>query len=684
MPTSVDMAKLNFYPPNYEKTLNEMKLRKDKKYRDSLYLSMEEFVEDENGESLFNNKCMVCHSLKKNSTGPNLFNVRQKWNKNVKIPNLLNEYIRNWVEATSKDKYVEKVNAQTPIAHNNFPDLNDSKINEIFDYIDGHSDTIVSESKKETVDKIISENNGGTVDKIHQGNLVFKDSQGNDWNFKVTKIDEFDIEIEIEADIKLNLIFYDGKDRHIEVKSTAKARPSKLYSIINNELDFTENVKKGLEKHKKTLDVKRMSNISTLLNFDIKYEVWVPGDARKYYYTVNDIKILVDKDYSNIEADNNSTESKNIPPSKVLAFWKPQFNNTNLATREFEKRMVFIHKTCNNKVLEVYTKNLDKSLSECDKIVVKMGYPEFEEFSNENLAIVNPTNPHLKNLSEFYEKVSSDLRKEFKDLQHIRLQKESEYDENVKNVRNESDKRNSLRSAKNQSEEIELNMESVYKQLGKKRPGYRTLSKSVGFTITSNAAIHNIDRFVRQQTTKRETGIFYDKDTKKTAKLSYEKMEIQVANHSTYERIYVYLFPNKLSSFQRISGSLGKFSYSLNQEFVYDIAIVAFKNDGYYFYAKKFIKGENMGSVSLEKVSEEKLDASLQQLNSSFGTKKEEISSEIKWILKEQENYVVQKNRRDMNAFRRKIYGVVFPCGGGGEAIDYEGVVEPDIEIKPK
>jgi TonB family protein len=63
-----------------------------------------------------------------------------------------------------------------------------------------------------------------------------------------------------------------------------------------------------------------------------------------------------------------------ISPSRVLAFWKPTFNNTNLATREFEQRMKAIHGTCNNAVLQKYTSQLKKPLSQIDQEVADMGH----------------------------------------------------------------------------------------------------------------------------------------------------------------------------------------------------------------------------------------------------------------------------------------------------------------------
>ena len=49
-----------------------------------------------------------------------------------------------------------------------------------------------------------------------------------------------------------------------------------------------------------------------------------------------------------------------VNPASVKTIWNRKFNNTNLATKEFEERMPYIHQTCNNSILELYINNLDK------------------------------------------------------------------------------------------------------------------------------------------------------------------------------------------------------------------------------------------------------------------------------------------------------------------------------------
>lgn len=507
LPTLVDMGKLNFYPQGYEDSLNKLKLRKDKKYRDSLYLSMEEFTPQytfhPETEPLFSASidfdfnCVTCHQPHQNGTGPKLFGVREKWANGGAKASSVYTWVNNWQYTASIDKYAQYVATWSPVAHNDFPKLSKAEINAIYDYID-------------------------------------------------------------------------------------------------------------------------------------------------------------------MQPASDTAGIFGIKPSRVLALWKPKFNNTNVSTREFEKRMRAIHETCEGKILEMYVKNLNQSLSEIDAKVAKMGYPEFEAFARENLAAVNPDNPHLKTLANYYENEIKMLQKEAKDLLRMRLEKERDWDKGTQEERSKEQNRSLERNTKNFDQELEHNTESVYRQLGKKRPEF--VKPSVGFTITGNANIYNIDRFVMDRTASRTSGGFYDKETGKTAKLTYNEMKLKVENAGKHDRLFVYLFPNKLSSYHRVDGQNGNFSYKLNGEFTYDLCIVGYKDDGYYFYSKKSIPAADLGSIKLEKISETKLNASLEQMNSNRFIKTDNISEEIKWLIREKENYSVQKLRMKMNAFRRNIAFTVFPC----------------------
>jgi hypothetical protein len=53
---------------------------------------------------------------------------------------------------------------------------------------------------------------------------------------------------------------------------------------------------------------------------------------------------------------------KGINPAIIKTIKDEQFQNTLLATREFEIRLQAIFNLCNNKAIEIYINNLDKNL----------------------------------------------------------------------------------------------------------------------------------------------------------------------------------------------------------------------------------------------------------------------------------------------------------------------------------
>ncbi|MBX9852756.1 MAG: hypothetical protein K2X86_13515, partial [Cytophagaceae bacterium] len=60
-----------------------------------------------------------------------------------------------------------------------------------------------------------------------------------------------------------------------------------------------------------------------------------------------------------------------IDPAIIKTIKSKKFQNTFLATKEFEARLKVIFKTCRNDILEIYINNLDKNLWEADELAYK-------------------------------------------------------------------------------------------------------------------------------------------------------------------------------------------------------------------------------------------------------------------------------------------------------------------------
>ena len=88
------------------------------------------------GEALFKAKCASCHQPHKNSTGPKLFKVRQKWADGGAKEGSIYKWVNNWQNAVAADPYAATVSQWSPTAMSAFPELKEAEINSIFDWVD--------------------------------------------------------------------------------------------------------------------------------------------------------------------------------------------------------------------------------------------------------------------------------------------------------------------------------------------------------------------------------------------------------------------------------------------------------------------------------------------------------------------------------------------------------------------
>lgn len=376
---------------------------------------------------------------------------------------------------------------------------------------------------------------------------------------------------------------------------------------------------------------------------------------------------IISEDTTEITADSvgaafseASIVNNYIYPSNVLAFWNKGFNNTNLATHEFERRMQVIHHTCDNSVLKVYTSNLDKSLKECDEQLVVMGHWQFEQFAAENVGKMEVGNPHVKQLQGFYQKSIKQLKKRNSVLQKQESDRRVKHDAKTKASRNKETQRTLSREKQAFDEEYEYNLNSVYKQLGRTR-GFTIRSGSNNYNgVASPSAIKNIDRLVAEATRNRES--LTVRENGKTAKIVYNDFTFSVPSADEYIKLFAYVLPYELNSYQRIEGKNGAFSHPLNDAFRYNVAVVGVTESGYELFTKRNIKDGELGQVPMKTVSKTKLDADIKQLNKVRGVQRLRFDQELDWLSQEQKDYKEQKMRKAINAFRDEIREILFPC----------------------
>jgi hypothetical protein len=359
-------------------------------------------------------------------------------------------------------------------------------------------------------------------------------------------------------------------------------------------------------------------------------------------------------DATRTNIDTTIDESYNfkfIPPTVVLSFWNSTFNNTLLSTHEFEARMKVIHAICDKSVLDLYMNNLNKAMWEIDQMAVEKGYPQFKKFVDERVGSLNPNDPHLKGLSAFYQKGIKQLRQQEKGLRKQEQIKRNKWDKELLSEREKEIERSIKRNENSFSEEYSLNHKNVRKQLG----------RVIGVKILNNTP-KNIDRLVMQSTINRESSEFYDPMTGKKGIIKYNNFSFEISDFKKYDKLFAYIFPDKLNSYHRLEGKNGKFTFPLNEDISYDLAIVGISVKGYSYVQHLSVKGGDIGKLLLESVSEDKLDNSISHLNSRRGLKPFAVKDEIRWLKTEQKNYVVKKKIIDEKAFRDQLRPKVFPC----------------------
>lgn len=379
----------------------------------------------------------------------------------------------------------------------------------------------------------------------------------------------------------------------------------------------------------------------------------------------------------------DSTEAYGgINPAKIKAIWNNGFSNTLIATKEFEERLQSIFLTCNDNILDVYVNNLDKNLYELDSMAALLCSGEiqakFQAFAQRKEGKVQVDQKRLKRLQEYYKQQQEILAKAVEKTKQAFWKKQLELNKNAAEKRATQQNKNFERLQDNYAKELDINLRSAYKQLGKTFPNrvnttaVLTPSNRRYRVTVRNNGWKNVDTYVRESLAKRESLDYTDPKTGKKAVIKYEKASVSIDQHEQYDRVLVYLLPDQLNSFMRMKKSKeGTYNEKLNELLDYHLVVLAYKGEQAFYFSQNDIEAKSYDNVQLTAISENELDKVLKQ----FGNKKkEDISQELDYLLFEQKESKRQKELQDMQAFRYKIECAIFPC--------YErAVLEPLSEV---
>jgi len=366
--------------------------------------------------------------------------------------------------------------------------------------------------------------------------------------------------------------------------------------------------------------------------------------------------------------------ARGIAPSNVQSIWNERFNNTNLATREFEERMWEIHRTCDNQVLDLYANNLDKNLSQLDSMAVQMGHGAFATFALRNDGRVQLPEHAAERLRKVYTEWSQRYAEAARMTQEEFYRKEAEADQEASKRQVDRQMKDIQQDSERFTREFTANLRSVYDQLG--YPWIPAPPPRAAFVVpVRNPGWWNVDKAVLASTTTRTSMAYTDDQTGKTATLTYTPTTIEVADKESFEALRVYLIPKELNSYQRVVEKDGTFTESLNSLFEYDLVCMGRKNGQQFAASRQRIGGGSNVSISMQTTSDEELQRMVRtpQVTLSLVNDLVEQARHLEWLEREAKRQQAKVKRDE---FRSALMPVVFPCWREGDGAPAEDQTE--------
>ena len=352
-----------------------------------------------------------------------------------------------------------------------------------------------------------------------------------------------------------------------------------------------------------------------------------------------------------------------INPAKIKAIWNEQFQNTLLATREFEERMSVIHKLESNTLLDLYINNLDKKLYEIDSMAASIAveYQQFRDFAARRDGAVKLNSAQSQQLRKYYENKTQTFMTAVAKTNHEFWEKQKQLDEEAANKHTEHYNDSLDNNTRRFEEELDLNLKSAYKQLGYDTSGTPRLpAANVYRAQITTTGWYNIDKYVTEATTNRTTLNYTDSSSGKTATIKYESVSFQLNKPEQYDDLYVYLLPDSLNSFMRLMPVNGQYTEKLNELITYKLVCVGYKGDRAFFYSQPAIEPKAYTNIELAEISTSELNRLLNQdknRNPGAGVQKE-----LTYYQFNKKDKIRQKNNADMKLLKHKISLVIFEC----------------------
>ena len=344
-------------------------------------------------------------------------------------------------------------------------------------------------------------------------------------------------------------------------------------------------------------------------------------------YTAN--SYLVQEQETKVTLDSART-NWGIDPAIIKVIKSEKYQNTFIATREFEARLKIIFKTCNNTVLETYINNLDKNLYEADSLAaIAVGenqyYHDFVTFFQQRLTKVKQADKYANLLKGYYAKQLTKVKSELEKGQKKLMKQLNKKNEEAQKVADD------------------------YKKLLWKREKYRMEAYSFNWTETGWV---NIDNGTLPKT-------WFE-----------QPLEITITNGKQFDRVYTYVVYTSIKSLYRLNTTDNEQFYVGNDEDKkmlmpkkkLGVAIaIGYKDEVPSLSVKEFETGsEPKFILTLSPSSLDKVKKAIKDYEKY--AKENKISKDLEFMAKFYEEEQRQKELKKECDFILGLWNIAFPC----------------------
>jgi hypothetical protein len=342
-----------------------------------------------------------------------------------------------------------------------------------------------------------------------------------------------------------------------------------------------------------------------------------------------------------------------VKPSQIRAIWNSEFNESLVATKEFEERLKVMHTACNGgSILNFYLENQEQELYKLDEKAANMDEGTtglYRKFAAEKKGRVRPNEGLFKKLNDYYKEQKTIYSEAAKEARRKYLDENNQA--RIRAIQTEFKDRRERDSINGVffNREFQTNLVEAYRQVGKPLNPAPPNTRRITWRV-NRTGWKNLDQYVMESLAARKTLNYTDPETGKKAVIRFDTVNVNIAELETFDATRVYLIPKGYNSFIRLNEKDKKFTYNMNELLKYDLVIVAYKGEQAFSYTQQLIPTGEI-NTTLQPISNTDLDtlfATLSKENhvEEFNNQLEYLQSSIKEIKRSKDFAIKEELRR--------------------------------------